>query len=412
MSTSTRSGKMRLVAIGVFIVLVITILTPPIQAYAQTAIDFASNPFSGIVAKTIGKIGDIAADAFLAPFGWVSLLVLQFATYLTGITGAVLNYVIDFSVVHMAERVSGSEVITDSWRTVRDVANMGFIFILLYTSIKMILGLEKGIYRLIKNIIIAAILINFSLFLTKLVIDAANVLAITFYSAIAPAALDSTHTILNSGISNSMMEPMRLSSIAQTVGAFDGKQLIIAGIMGTIFALTAAFVFMAVAIMFIIRLVVLIFVLILSPLAFVANIFPGLDEYAKQWRGALVGQAFFAPIYFLLTWIVIKISQGLFNADPSANLGDVITGSVKEVGGSLEAVAPSAGSIGLIMNFIIVIAFLVISLVVAKSWANKAGGGVNKLTNWAMGTAGGAVLGTTGFLSRHSVGRLADARLP
>ena len=62
------------------------------------------------------------------------------------------------------------------WGAVRDVANIFFILMLLYVAIKTVLSLNvTDNKRLVGVIIIVALLINFSLFTTKVVIDASNI---------------------------------------------------------------------------------------------------------------------------------------------------------------------------------------------------------------------------------------------
>ncbi|MDZ4206038.1 MAG: hypothetical protein U1C12_02385, partial [Patescibacteria group bacterium] len=327
------------------------------------------------------------------------------ATYLTGLAGLVLNYVVQFTVVEMADNLKNIGTIDTAWKTIRDIGNMGFIFILLYAAIRTILGIGSDTKKLIVNIVVVAILINFSLFFTKIVIDASNVLAITFYDAIAPSSLSTTW---DTGLSGTLMKPLKIESLWANpkIEELVGKDLIIIGVMGTIVSLIAAFVFFAVAIMFVIRFVVLIFVLILSPLAFLGFILPQLKEYKDQWQEALLGQAFFAPIYFMLTWIVIKISSGLLTSTSTAMQGgSMATVFLGAVGADGNVLKTPSSSIALLVNFIVMIAFLIASLVIAKKWADKAGHGVPGLTKWATGFAGGATLGMAGRFGRGTVGR-------
>ncbi len=73
----------------------------------------------------------------------------------------------------------------EAWRIVRDFSNIFFILVLLYISIKMILGLGGAeIKKMIAQVIVAALLINFSMFMTQVVIDASNMLALIFYNKI------------------------------------------------------------------------------------------------------------------------------------------------------------------------------------------------------------------------------------
>src|SRR3972149_11633388 len=217
--------------------------------------------------------------------------------------------------------------------------------VLLYAAIKTILGTGSDTKNLIVKIIVVAILINFSLFFTKVVIDASNVLAIAFYDAIVP-------------------------------GAFDD--------IGVINLLIAAFIFFAVALMFIIRYVILILVLILSPLAFIAFVLPQLEKYKAQWIDALVGQAFFAPIYFMLTWVTLHVLGGITSAFGATDNPRAALSGIAFID---SAITDTNEAFGLLINFIVVIVFLVASLILAKELANKVPGGVNKLTGWATATA-------------------------
>src|SRR3989344_8413098 len=135
------------------------------------------------------KIEEFATNILLAPLGWLAILILQIASLFTYLGGVILNFVVQWTVVEMAQHLKEIGTIDTAWKTIRDVANIGFIFFLLYAAIKTILGMGDNTQKLIVNIVVVAILINFSLFFTKVVIDASNILAVTFYDAIAPNAL-------------------------------------------------------------------------------------------------------------------------------------------------------------------------------------------------------------------------------
>lgn len=76
-----------------------------------------------------------------------------------------------------------SGFISSAWEVVRDLSNIFFILVLLYIAIKVILGLGgSDVKKMIVNVIIMALLINFSMFFTKVIIDASNTLALVFYN--------------------------------------------------------------------------------------------------------------------------------------------------------------------------------------------------------------------------------------
>ena len=358
------------------------------------------------------SIFSLAYAGYMDILEWTANALLQVVTSITLLAGTVLNYVLKFTIVDMKANIASIGVV-EVWGVIRDVANMGFIFVLLYAAILTIIGQGQDNKKLIVNVVIAAILINFSLFITNLVIDAANMLALFFYSTMVPASalVKGSDAFTNLGLANSLMDPLKLSSLYLPEGdGLAASQIIIIGIMGSMVALIAAFVFFAVSILFIIRFVVLVFLMILSPIAFVAGVLPGINKHAQQWKDALVGQAFFAPIYFLLTWVVIKLANQLSELPGVTGTMATGIGGIQKynVDGTLvHQTDPNA--ISIIVNFGIIIILLITSLVIAKEWANKAGPGVGKLTKWATGAAGSASFGLAGRVGRGTFGAAGSA---
>lgn len=84
---------------------------------------------------------------------------------------------------------SASSFIQDGWVITRDFANIFFILILLYIALSLVLGLGGGHSdpkRMIASVVAVAVLINFSFFMTSVIIDVSNTLALTFYNRIQP----------------------------------------------------------------------------------------------------------------------------------------------------------------------------------------------------------------------------------
>ncbi len=355
------------------------------------------------ISGTMKTVGGWIIDSVVAP---LSLLILKITSLLTMLSGGILNFVVNHTIVEMAANYKKISAISGAWGTVRDVANMGFIFILLYASIQMILGIGKDTRKLIVNIIIAALLINFSMFFTQVVIDASNIIALTFYHAIAPTAV--TSNLLDAGLSNSLMAPLHLNTIWNMGSTLTNGSMAVIGIMGSVITLIAAFIFFAVALMLVIRYVVLILVLILSPIAFIGDVIPGASGYAGQWRKALFGQAFFAPVYMFLTWITIKLfnDSSMFPTSAGESWAKAFGG---EITTNTANAAFSGSSVALVFNFVVIIVFLIATLILSKKVSDSAGQGINKLTSKALGMAGGATLGMAGRFGRNTVGRVGAA---
>lgn len=345
------------------------------------------------------KLGDVVGW-LVAP---VVLAILKLTAFILLLSGIALNAVVYYTIILMAKNFSSIAAIDTTWAVVRDIGNMAFIFVLLYTSIMTIFG-KADYRRVITNMVVAALLVNFSLFFTKLIIDAANMIALVFYKAIAPAAqLDPTN-FLNGGISNAIMDRLGITNVwavSQGESWFsNGKNFVIVGVLGSAIQLAAAFSFIAIACMLLVRYVVLIFVLILSPIYFVSKVIPKTSGYASQWEKALAGQAFFAPVYFLLIWISLQVLDGLMLAT-----GKPLSSSL----GGTGTYTPDM--INSIINFGLVLGFMIFSLIAAKSVSNSAGGIVKdmsqKFTNWGSGAYFG---GTLGGLGRNTLGRYGKNR--
>jgi hypothetical protein len=119
----------------------------------------------------------------------------------------------------------------------------------------------------------------------------------------------------------------------------------------------------------------------------------------------------------MLVWVTLHVLGGIMSsfgvaAGVTATTAATTTAQVLQSGIMTDAngnVIPNAGTFTMFVNFIVVIVFLIVSLIVAKEWANKAPGGVSKLTSLAMGAAGGASFGFAARLGRYSAGLGAEA---
>src|SRR5690606_1023226 len=153
-----------------------------------------------------------------------------------------------------------------------------FIFILLCTAKRIIVGKDGTgqVAKLIPGIILAIILINFSLFFGKVIIDVSNIATLTVHIAIVTTCASQPVKL-----SSCFTQPLGLNTIVtpdpdtgQTLfqeASEDFGKAIIVSIGGTIFLLVTAFVFLSIAFMFAIRFVTIIMLLIFSPVAVIGT---------------------------------------------------------------------------------------------------------------------------------------------
>src|SRR3990167_6826126 len=108
-------------------------------------------------------------------------LFYQVAAFILGLSAKFFNVLITITL--SSTLFAKSTFIPTAWTVVRDLSNIFFILILLYIAIKIILDLGGSeAKKMIAKVIIIALLINFSMFFTKVVIDSSNILALIFYN--------------------------------------------------------------------------------------------------------------------------------------------------------------------------------------------------------------------------------------
>lgn len=322
---------------------------------------------------------------------------------LASLIGQLAGYFLDFFVYYSVDADSyKSGFVTQGWAAVRDIANMFFIIALLYIAIKTILGLNvSNNKKLIGYIIIFALLINFSLFFTQVIVDSSNILAKVFYNNIS--AVDKNGVALGEAGEKSisvglisLFNPQKI--ISQEV--YDEKGgttlFIFTTILAIFVVLYAAWIFFSVALLFVGRVVMLWISMIFSPIAFASYTLPfdipGMGH--KEWWNELLKNAFLAPIFIFFLYIIVMFA-----------------GFLKEIVSYPE----SADFMQKLMSVIIPFAILAILLKKAKDMAVKFSGemgkGITKLGAMAGGLALGAVTGGAAMALRGTMGKSATAAL-
>jgi len=311
------------------------------------------------------------------------------------------------------------------WRLIRDISGMFFIFILIFSSIKMILSGDnnKGV---IIGVIIAGLLVNFSLFATKIIIDASNTLTLTIYTAISPTQAAATLKDSTIGgtfgfagdiygkagtVSSKIMQVVNLQSLfASTQGAAKNANFTVSGIVtivgGVVLMLVLGLAFLAAGVMFLWRFIMLLALMAASPIPALAYAFPGLKGISSWFSKELIAQCTFAPIFLFTLYIALKVlTSGAFIA---------LAGSKNSSFASLFS--GMGGGIAPLIQYGLVIFIIFGGLVAAKNAGGKGGefgiNGIKALGKWGQGAIRGATVGvaanTVGWAGRKTLGAAAD----
>jgi hypothetical protein len=326
---------------------------------------------------------------------------------IAGWGGTLLDYAINEMVIGFGDMYidKGLGFTIDSlWVTVRDIFNLTFIFGLVFIGLRLIFdSANTSARKTLVSLILAALLVNFSLFITKFVIDFANIAAVQLVTSAFPPDKNG-----ESQISGSFVQLMggqtvfSKQSFSETATKFDG----FAGgagftlIMGTLIVfLVLTFVFMGGALLLMIRFVALMFYMLLSPLMFAGMVFPSAGRITQEFWSGFLGKAFFAPAYILMLYFSYKILS-TFQVTGGDNLAKGFMNADKK---TIETVLPP---------FVLGSIFLIASLIIAQKMGATGASGVisagkmltGKVKKYTRSAAGAATFGLAASAAQRTVG--------
>ncbi len=333
--------------------------------------------FSAKIADTV--IGGVLSVIMQVIHGLVSLIFR--------LAGVLFDSSIHYSVVVFTEITNKLVFIRTTWELIINVANITFIFMLLYLGITTILEVSKvETKKTLVHIIIVALIMNFSLFFTKVVIDVSNLIAFQFFNSVQVKKLYGTDAgstapgrISSIFVEGTYIDGM-LGKTEEKVDKKTGKatdnsntEVFIAYTMAIIFELMGIFIFISVAIMFFRRTLMLIFYMISSPIAMLGYALPKLASYKEKWLSGLINNAFLAPVYLFCIYLIAKITTDKTilktitpSGDPEPSMVDAIT-----------VRAPL-----MFINFGIIIGMFYGSYMLAKKMSADATAGTGDIGKW------------------------------
>lgn len=330
-------------------------------------------------------------------------IIMQLFAWLLGTAGLVLDKTVYLTVVTMGDYVNGLSAIGVAWRILRDIGNIILIFGFLAIGISTILSVETyGVKKMLPKLLLAAVFLNFSLFIAEAVIDVGNVFATQFYTAInAGKGAGGDVTIGNEGISNALMNQLGLQQMYgvarnnQTI--FEGNTPFLVGFMAILLFMIAAFVMFSLAFILIARFVALVFIIVVAPIGFAGLAVPQLKGLADQWWHQLFAQTITAPALLLLLYVALAVITDVnFLVGFKVSSGNALTDWLKGGGGLAEYA-------GMMLAFLVAMGLLLAVMYFAKK-LGAAGAGV------AMKLGGLASFGTASLAGRGFLG-LAGAGL-
>jgi len=322
------------------------------------------------------QLGDFVQGLLLwlpsAMIGFILSVVMWVLTGLLYLANALLDWGIGNPFGISLTNPATNPIINVGWTLLRDLTNMVFILGLAYIGLATALNLGGfNTKKTFFNLLLIALLINFTPVICGVIVDATNIIANFFLNSISFGDFVEVAKNQQGSIISALLSPTQLRNEAAT--------LLLQTAILMVFLAIAIFVFIIYAFLFIVRVPIIWLMVILSPLAFFAWIFDQSKKYFRQWWSLFMQWAMIAvPASFFLYLSMHTMSQ-------AQNLLE-----------NTLANDPSAGLFASIAPYFIALFFMVIGLFMTMK-INAAGAGT------VIGFARKATLSGTSWASKKGL---------
>jgi len=234
-------------------------------------------------------------------------------------------------------------IVRIGWEVSRDLVNTAFLLILVFIGLAMILRLrEYANQKIFINLVLIALLVNFSGVLVGLVVDIGNIITNFFFLAVANVEW----TVFWPG--------------QDTTSGSDLPEIVALSIGIMVYYAVASLIYLAIIWLLFLRLFILWVLAITAPLAFAAYILPATRKFWNQWWSTLIQWTFIGvPIGFFMYLAGTALDYGADDilgravvtaTDPSgvAFLGPVVVLFLLFTGVTLSLTLAPAGTRGIL----------------------------------------------------------------
>ncbi len=277
------------------------------------------------------SIGSISADVL----GYA----MFYITYALSTVASVIMVLETFLIsifLRMSDSIVNTFAVQTGFSVMLSLANLGFVLAIIIIAIMTILHFENyGMRKTLWRLIVAAILVNFSLVIGGALINVANTFTNSFLQQLPGVGPSSPGPLTFAKEIAGAFEPQRL--LLGQKGEFSSASEsgvgteFIAPFIGIVFALALLVIIIVTlavfGLMLLIRYVVLSLLLIIMPFAWLLWLFPSTNKHWTRWWNEFIRWTFFSPIVVFFLWLAIATAQA-FNSSNQANPLGFLSGTV------------------------------------------------------------------------------------
>lgn len=222
----------------------------------------------------------------------------------------------------LAGNLGGNIFVLTGWGIFRNLANLGFVFGIIVIAIATILRLQSYQARsILWKLIVAALLVNFSLVIVGSLINVADIFSNFFNQSISGqrGVSNDWNVLVNKVVDSSKYNIVAFQNASQStelsqnqIDAMGKDALdIISLVIKVVIGVGVTLVLLAVATLLFLRYFYLTFLIIVSPIVLLLWIFPNTKEYWTKWWSALIKWLLFAPVNLLFIWLALSVGDSM-----------------------------------------------------------------------------------------------------
>lgn len=202
-----------------------------------------------------------------------------------------------------------------TWSSFRDIANVFFVIALSIIIFSQVSGAgisNYGIKKMLPKIIVFAILVNISWYVSVLMIDISNIVGHSLFEWLSNDGQWDYSS--DSQTENNPIEQILGGAAVLGVGSAAGiTSAFAAGSSTLLFLISAALALIMMVFILLIRQAAVIVLVVISPVAFVAGILPNTEGFFKKWMKFLKNMLMIYPICSLIVGGAIFVSNLLYS---------------------------------------------------------------------------------------------------
>src|SRR3989344_2577454 len=323
---------------------------------------------------------------------------LGFTTYITGLLGALFinlgGYLINLGIELNGNLINDS-LVRLGFDITLDIVNLLFVLVIIIMALSTVLGFENyGLKKTLPTLIVAALLVNFSLVFAGLIIDFTGVFTKFFISqATNNGAFSLADAITTTMAPQALLNPGLFGQFAEATD-FDVAliKILLSGLFTTIFTVVEAIVIMGTAAMIFIRYIHLVLQLIIMPFTWLLLVIPEYSGKFRAWWDSFLQWTLFMPIASFFIYLSIAL---IAHTDVTSGGSAISASALTAAGTATDPAMALLGTQDLLQTvgkMIAVIGMLTGGLAISHKMgitgASVAIGYADKARGWITGKAG------------------------